>query len=92
MVAERSVRVLLVEDDPDDVVLFRALLKERKSAWSHDIDHANSVEAARSMLGSVAYDICLCDYELGSENGLDMLRRIAEVLEMDLHVGFTPRR
>ena len=74
MVAERSVRVLLVEDDPDDVVLFRALLKERKSAWSHDIDHANSVEAARSMLGSVAYDICLCDYELGSENGLDMLR------------------
>jgi diguanylate cyclase (GGDEF)-like protein/PAS domain S-box-containing protein len=74
MAAERSVRVLLVEDDPDDVVLFRALLGERKSAWSHDIDHADSVEAARSMLGGVAYDICLCDYQLGPENGLDVLR------------------
>ena len=43
-------------------------------------------------LGTAPSVLQVLERSAGEGHGLDMLRRIADVLEMDLQVGFTPRR
>ena len=72
---ERRIRVLLVEDDEDDYLLTRELLSEIKSEH-FDLDWSTNVAAARAALARQPYDICLIDYRLGAESGLDLLRHL----------------
>src|SRR5436853_451636 len=72
--AERPIRVLLVDDDEDDYALARDLLAEADRehyalSWEPDFDRALS-----ALCGS-GYDVCLLDYRLGKHSGLDLLRR-----------------
>jgi two-component system cell cycle response regulator len=69
-----KLRILLVEDDPDDVVVFGELLG-RVAPMSH-VDHVESPAEARRRLGSADYDLCFFDYQLGEETGVDLLRMV----------------
>ena len=71
--ADRTFNVLLVEDDPDDVVIARKLLA-RAQLSRYKIDWASSYGEGLERLSTSAYDICLCDYRLGERNGIDLLR------------------
>jgi two-component system CheB/CheR fusion protein len=71
--AERPVRVLLVDDDEDDYVLTRDLLTEIPGAgfaltWEADVD------AALAAMTRGDHDVYLLDYRLGRHTGLDLLR------------------
>jgi len=66
-----------VEDDEDDYIITRDLLSE--------IDHTNyflewvnnSQDAlVRLLEPECLYDVCLMDYRLGSETGLDIMRKV----------------
>lgn len=72
-----KIKVLLIEDDEDDVLLIREYLAEVKNfdfevSWEPD-----SLLARKRMLEG-GHDIFLIDYRLGSENGLDLIKFIQD--------------
>jgi PAS domain S-box-containing protein len=71
--AKTSVKVLLIEDDEDDVFLAREYLAE-SAVYKFEMDWEARPEEARKKMVSGAYDIFLIDYRLGSETGLDLIR------------------
>ena len=67
------VRVLLIEDDEDDALITRELLAEAIEArfsmvWIED------PEAGLAALMQGGYDVCLLDYRLGSQTGMEVLK------------------
>jgi signal transduction histidine kinase len=80
--AAEPVRVLLVEDDPDDHVLVRDWLAEC-DLTRFELTWVASYEAALEELapqgapagaGRRGHDVCLLDYRLGRHDGLELLR------------------
>ncbi len=70
---EEPVRVLLIEDDEDDYLLTCELFREAAGA-SYRVERVAEYEPALKALCSGNYDVCLLDYQLGSHNGLELLR------------------
>ncbi|HYH45717.1 MAG TPA: hybrid sensor histidine kinase/response regulator, partial [Thermoanaerobaculia bacterium] len=71
------IRVLLVDDDEDDVVLARDLLRDVQGVrfevdWTPDYD-----EGLRGALAG-RYDVCLVDYRLGAQSGVDFVRDVRQ--------------
>ncbi len=69
-----ALRILLVEDDPDDVALFGALLA--RVAPMCDFDAVSDPDEARERLHGQGYHLCFFDYDLGVSNGLELLRDV----------------
>src|SRR5437764_14810238 len=70
---DRTIRVLLVEDDEDDVVLTRALLAEGCDGRV-ELDWVADYDAALETITRNKHDLYLIDYRLGEHNGLDLMR------------------
>lgn len=66
------VRVLLVEDDEDDVVLTRALFGEVED-FRAVLTDVPSVEAGMAALAEGDFDICLVDYRIGPDSGIQFI-------------------
>ncbi len=73
MFDEKKIYVLLIEDDEDDYIITQDLLLELPHAKYH-LDWVTNLEDAKGKLEERSFDVCLCDYRLGSENGLDFLK------------------
>jgi PAS domain S-box-containing protein len=71
--AAESVRVLLVDDDPDDQLLTRDLLDDVEPA-RYRLDVASTYEEGRDALARREHDVVLLDYHLGSRTGLELLQ------------------
>ena len=70
---EGQLRVLLIEDDPDDYLLTTELLAEipgNKIAFEWATDYETGLAA----LNRCEHDACLLDYRLGRKDGLLLLR------------------
>lgn len=66
-------RILLVEDDEDDYILTKDLLSE----WCispFELQWVTTFETALVEMKRNQHDIYLLDYQLGAENGLELLR------------------
>ena len=68
-------KVLLVEDDEDDVVLVKNLLGEVSSS-KFEIEWASTYSAALDSIDQGHYDVCLLDYRLGEHDGLELLSEV----------------
>jgi two-component system, cell cycle sensor histidine kinase and response regulator CckA len=66
-------RVLVVDDDDDDVFLTTENLTEGMRGLCR-YDRARTGPEALAALASGSYDVCLLDYRLGLESGLEVLR------------------
>ena len=66
--------VLLVEDDEDDYILTSDYLQQA-STYNFDIHWTYCAVEAQKLLKQNKYDICLLDYQLGSINGLSVLKQ-----------------
>lgn len=64
-----TIHVLLVEDDPEDVLLFR-----RASPKHFEVEHVPSAAAALRALRGGGFDLCFTDYRLGLDTGLELVR------------------
>lgn len=73
-----GVNLLIVDDDEDDYLLARDLLEEI-SRGPYQIDWASSYDAGRSMLAENRHDLCLMDYKLGAQDGIELLREAQEL-------------
>jgi signal transduction histidine kinase len=68
---QRPIRVLLVEDDEDDYLLTRDLLREiGKRHFA--LDWVATFEEAVAALAWQEHDVYLVDYRLGAHNGVDL--------------------
>lgn len=74
----KAARILLVEDDEDDFILTSDSLSQLDS-YNFDIQWVTNSEQALEKLLPNDFDICLLDYQLGAQSGLDVLRKAAEL-------------
>jgi PAS domain S-box-containing protein len=66
-------RILMVEECSDDVILVRRMLGDcRKFTWH--LDSAPDFGSALEMVSTTPYDILLVDNHLGDRSGLELLR------------------
>lgn len=65
----KSLRILLVEDDAEDALLF-----QRRCPPGFRVQHVESAEAALTALRAGTYELCFTDYRLGTVTGLDLVR------------------
>ncbi|HEY9601162.1 MAG TPA: response regulator [Allocoleopsis sp.] len=70
----RSVRVLLVDDDEDDYILTRDLLDQSRET-RFELDWIFQYNAALEVMGQNRHDVYLLDYRLGERNGLELLEQ-----------------
>jgi signal transduction histidine kinase len=75
--AERPVRILLVEDDEDDFVLTRDLLADIPDS-QFELDWVSDVDQALEEMCRNKHDLFLIDYGLGRIDGLSLLKSAAE--------------
>ena len=68
-----TVKILLVDDDEDDFVLTKDILRDSSNSDNYEVTWcSNFSEAINAMLKS-RYDIYLVDYRLGKDSGMDLL-------------------
>ncbi len=68
-------KVLLIEDDEDDVGLIKNLLQET-SFSEFELDRVGTYEAGVEAICRAEHDAVLLDYRLGKRNGLELLRQV----------------
>ncbi len=67
------IRILLIEDDEDDVLLTREYLQESE-LYKYEIVWEPNIIKAREKIISGQYNVFLIDYHLGSDNGLELIK------------------
>ena len=67
------IRVLLVDDDEDDYILTRDLLAEAEGTC-FDLEWVTTCQAALEAMKQEKRHVCLVDYLLGDQNGLELVR------------------
>ena len=70
-------RVLVVDDDEDDILITRGLLRDIEGA-DFQVEAAVTVSEVELLLRRGAHDVYLVDYRLGAQNGLDVAQRILD--------------
>lgn len=69
----KEIKILLVDDDEDDYVIFKTYLSDIKMG-KYALTWVNSYTKAISILRKSDFDIYFFDYMLGSHNGLDLIK------------------
>ncbi len=72
---DRAVRVLIVDDDDEDLYLINDALSEVEEA-RYDVTTVTSALAAMSKLGTHGYDVIISDYRLGHVTGIDFIKNV----------------
>ncbi len=75
--ASRSVRVLHVDDLEEEFILARELLSSVPGI-DFEFQWVSDVRIAAQTIRSGNFDVCLVDYYLGMDNGLDFIRKSIE--------------
>ncbi|MGH8354442.1 MAG: diguanylate cyclase domain-containing protein, partial [Pseudomonas sp.] len=70
--ATRTLRLLLIEDDEDDFLIIRDLLRQAKQL-SCELEWISDYEQALAAIERQAHDLLLIDYYLGAESGLGLI-------------------
>jgi C4-dicarboxylate-specific signal transduction histidine kinase len=72
-----ALKVLLLDDDEDDLILTRDALAE--APGEYDVESVTSIATALERAETVPYNVYLVDYRLGAESGLDFIRRACDL-------------
>lgn len=77
MFTNQKLKILYVDDDPDDLFLVSSLLK-RINDIQYEIEGATSIKEAIPKLDQ-SFDLFLVDYRLGKDTGLELISEIKAV-------------
>lgn len=72
IVQGQGIRILLIEDDEDDYIIARDLLRSIEST-RYEIDWKSTFEEGLSALEQGEYDVCIVDYRLGRHDGVEFV-------------------
>ena len=67
-------KLLLIEDDEDDYLITRDLLRDIKDGH-FDLKWTPTFEQGRSALEAEEFEVCLVDYHVGERSGLDLIQQ-----------------
>ncbi len=70
-------KILIIDDDEDDYIIARDMLKEAKGR-KFEISWASTYLAGRTELSSNYYNAVLVDYDLGIHSGIELIREANE--------------
>lgn len=70
---EPPLRLLLIEDDEDDFLIIRDLLREAGNLH-YVLEWVDSFERGLNAIDSDSHDLYLIDYRLGADSGLELVR------------------
>ena len=70
--------VLLVGNKEEDFFLIREILERTQQSLATDLDHAQSLDEAKTMLGAKSYGLVLFEYESGNTAGVQLLGKFLE--------------
>lgn len=73
---EPRLNILLVEDDDDDAYLIQDLMREVSIRPTPKIHHVPDGGSALSEIEARNFDICIFDFRLGQQNGIDLLKEV----------------
>lgn len=73
----RGLKILLVEDDEDDYLIIRDLFEDLHPGQV-ELEWVTTVKVAIEILNENRHHLCLVDYLLGAEDGLQLLRAASE--------------
>jgi DNA-binding NtrC family response regulator len=73
---ERQIRIFIVDDDEDDILLVKDYLREGMKDVPICVDHAPSLSEALFRMKQTLYDVGLFDYRVGKLDGLSLLRLV----------------
>jgi signal transduction histidine kinase len=77
---DRDVHVLLIEDDPEDVMLVaRSLGEFFEPSYPFTLEHTAALQAGLDHLGKGDTDVLLLDLDLPDSQGLDTVVRVREL-------------
>jgi CheY-like chemotaxis protein len=80
----RSLKILLVEDNPDTLRCLGLILERQ----GHEVWKADTQAAARSRLDERAFDLLISDIELPDGSGLELMRAVAGCVPGIAMTGF----
>lgn len=72
------IRVLLIDDDEDDFIITRDLLRDIKEI-QYKLDWAPTYEEGLDTIRKDSHDIYLIDYRLGEKDGLHLMEKAVEI-------------
>ena len=75
---DNSLKVLVVDDDEDDIFLVKEMLKEGFPESKLNLDYAMKGEDAIALIDNGGHDIFLLDLHLGKADGLSILKHLKE--------------
>lgn len=75
MKAFKEIRCLVIDDDDGDFFLAEDALSDI-AARPHIAEWAPNYREAESMLAEKPFNVCLVDYRIGPDNGLDFVRKM----------------
>jgi signal transduction histidine kinase len=68
-----QIRILLIDDDPDDHLMFKDLLNQIPGKKKYHVEWASSFEAGLQRLAD-PFEVCFLDFRLGAQTGIELLR------------------
>jgi len=71
-----AVKLLLIEDNPDHILLTKKILEE--SSGDYRVDAVGEAQEGLKRINEDEYNIILCDYRLSDLSALDILKKIRE--------------
>ena len=69
----KLLRILLVDDDEDDVILFKSIIKKIPED-GFTVDWVENYDQAYEQISKDQHDVYVIDYRLGAESGAQLLR------------------
>jgi len=69
-----AIRILLIEDNPDHIMITKRILEKRNGKYQ--VDSADEARRGLRKIIEDAYDLILCDYRMPGLSALDILREI----------------
>ena len=70
----KSLNILLIEDDEDDAFYIKDILNEGLGNPLPKIEHFSSIEKNLKQINPFDYNLALFDYRLGKTNGIELVR------------------
>ncbi|GCE31556.1 hypothetical protein KDA_70400 [Dictyobacter alpinus] len=66
--------ILLIEDDEEDYILLRKVLTRMRHA-KYDLQWESDPNAGLTRMLAGQHDLCLLDYRLGAQNGIELIKK-----------------
>lgn len=73
-----GLKILIVDDDADDIFLVKELIQEEFVDQLEQVDFADNYEDALQKIAGTSYHVCLMDLRLGARNGIELMGEFRE--------------